>query len=269
MMNYAKAITAAVELAARAAEGVKYMVDHPDDVKKALDKLTVILVAAKKLVDTAGDLVPIDALIHRAQAEGVAGDEALGGEGELAIPPKPAIAVPPVLKAAVDKAVGFRDEKMADLERARLEQEMVKAVRNARRQVLENASMRIPLSKLAEKLSSEDEATVIANMGILDASGCFAIARYGKLGSGKDYAGYSGIYVGKGLCVGDAIAEAIAPTGNADVYADIKYKQNLVVFVFSCMQDKLDEKYDALVELLGAGESYNRYSVGGEAEAEG
>ncbi|MDO5709595.1 MAG: hypothetical protein Q4G41_05705, partial [Coriobacteriales bacterium] len=59
-------------------------------------------------------------------------------------------------------------------------------------------------------------------------------------------------------CVGEGIARTILPTGNSDVYADLKYKQNVWVYVFSCVPDKLDEKYEALVQLLEARESYNR-----------
>jgi len=108
------------------------------------------------------------------------------------------------------------------------------------------------------QLNSEDDAVRLANLGVLDSSGCFVIATYGKFDRGGDPTDYRGIFVGKAECVGDGIAQTIAPSGNADVYADIKYKQNVWVYVFTSVPEKLDEKYEALVELLEARDSYNR-----------
>ena len=116
--------------------------------------------------------------------------------------------------------------------------------------------------QLAEQLASDKESGPIVGLGVLDLPGCFAMARYGKIELIKDPTSYTGIYVGKDACVGEGIARTIAPTGNADVYADIKYKQNVWVYVFTCPTDKLDEKYDALVQLFAAGESYNRVEMG-------
>lgn len=66
--------------------------------------------------------------------------------------------------------------------------------------------------------------------------------------------------------VGEGIARTVAPTGNADVYADIKYRQNLMVYVFTCPAEKLDEKHEALVQLFAAGESYNRVETDGAGD---
>ena len=120
----------------------------------------------------------------------------------------------------------------------------------------------LSMKQLTEQLDAPGEGDGIANLGVLDLPGCFAIARYGKLELAKDPTSFTGIYVGKAACVGEGIARTIAPTGNADVYADIQYKQNVVVDVFTWPADKIDEKHEALVQLFAAGESYNRVEMG-------
>ena len=264
-MNYVKAISDALELAGYAASGIKYLVDHSGDITKKLTELAKMLNSAKKLMDTAADVVPIDNLLDKAEEEGVGtwGGVDTANTTEPAARPEVAVHVPKpktpaFLKAAADRVAEFADEQKAGFERRKLEAEMLKAVHDSKQKVLEGATMRLPMTKLVEQLASDDEAIRIANLGVLDASGCFAIARYGKLDFGKDLTDYTGIYVGKDACVGEGIARTILPTGNSDVYADLKYKQNVWVYVFSCVPDKLDEKYEALVQLLEARESYNR-----------
>lgn len=264
-MNYVKAISDALELAGYAASGIKYLVDHSGDITKKLTELAKMLNSAKKLMDTAADVVPIDNLLDKAEEEGVSTWDGVDTANTTEPAARPEVAghvpkpkTPAFLKAAADRVAEFADEQKAGFERRKLEAEMLKAVHDSKQKVLEGATMRLPMTKLVEQLASDDEAIRIANLGVLDASGCFAIARYGKLDFGKDLTDYTGIYVGKDACVGEGIACTILPTGNSDVYADLKYKQNVWVYVFSCVPDKLDEKYEALVQLLEARESYNR-----------
>ena len=270
-MDYAKAISSAVILAGYAADGVKYLVNHPEKVTEHLDKMSKMLNSAKKLMTAAGDMVHIDELLVKAAEEGIVEADAADTEegGEVVRTPRPQPKAPAFLKVAAGKIADFRDDTKAEFERRKLAQEMLKAVHDSKQKILEGANLKLPITKLVKQLSSDNPADRVASMGILDASGCFAIARYGKIEIGKDLAGYSGIYVGKAECVGDGIAKAISPNGNADVYADIKYKQNVYVYVFSCVPDKLDEKFEALVQLLEAGESYNRAELAGDVEVEG
>ena len=261
-MDYLKAIATAVEAAGLAAEGIKYLVNHSEDIAKSLASLSTMLDAAKGLMDKAGDIVPIDELLIKAEADEESQLNALApGEGAV-VPNKPQIAIPAFLKKAMDDAVGFADEQKSNFERKKLEMEMLKAVQDSRRKVLESATIKLSVKQLAEQLASDKESGPIVGLGVLDLPGCFAMARYGKIELIKDPTSYTGIYVGKDACVGEGIARTIAPTGNADVYADIKYKQNVWVYVFTCPTDKLDEKYDALVQLFAAGESYNRVEMG-------
>ena len=73
----------------------------------------------------------------------------------------------------------------------------------------------------------------------------------------KDLTDYHGVYVGKDEVVGDGIAWAISRAGCPDIYADIKYKQNVVIYIFSCPADELKYRQNALIEVLGALDSYN------------
>ena len=261
-MDYTKAIAIAVKAANYAANGIKFIVEHPKDVKDSLLMLTQVLDAAKKLMDTAVDVVPIDNLINQATADESAQAEPTESQNDAPDDKKQPLRPPAFLVKAKDSVVNLADEQRLNLERRKLEQEMLKAVHDSRRKVLESATITFSMRQLADQLGAKNEGGAIAGLGVLDLPGCFAIARYGKVDLRKDPTAFTGIYVGKDACVGDGIARTIAPTGNADVYADIKYKQNVMVYVFTCSAEALDEKHEALVQLFAAGESYNRVEMG-------
>ena len=261
-MDYMKAIAIAVKAANYAANGIKFIVEHPDNVKKSLDKLTLVLGAAKALMDTAADIVPIDNLINQAKADGNDQPGPSEPKNEAPDDKRQPLRTPAFLVKAKDAVVNLADDQRSNLERRKLEQEMLKAVHDSRRKVLESATITFSMRQLADQLGAKNEGGAIAGLGVLDLPGCFAIARYGKVDLRKDPTAFTGIYVGKDACVGDGIARTIAPTGNADVYADIKYKQNVMVYVFTCSAEALDEKHEALVQLFAAGESYNRVEMG-------
>ena len=65
------------------------------------------------------------------------------------------------------------------------------------------------------------------------------------------------IYVGMSARAGEGILECCSRQGCADVYADIKYKQNVQIFIFSCGEDELEGLQEELIQELGANESYN------------
>lgn len=268
-MTYVQAITKAVALAGTFGEGVKYLLDHADDIRRGMDKAREMLQSAKKLVDAANAVVDVDAARESVPRDGVGADGQADGGHDLATPRHRTNP----LKGAADAVVAFKDDRVSDVSRWRLEREALKAVHDAKRTVLEHANIKVPLTKLVEQLNSEDEAVRIANMGVLDAPGCFAIATYGKLDRVSDPTDYRGVFVGRATCVGDGIAAAIVPSGNADVYADIKYRQNVWVYVFTCVEDMLAEKHEALASLLEADESYGtacyRSVAEGEVEPEG
>lgn len=46
--------------------------------------------------------------------------------------------------------------------------------------------------------------------------------------------------------------------GNADVYADVKYKQHVYVLLCPCAKERLDQLEESLITALDADRSYNR-----------
>ena len=187
-MNYVGAITAAVEVANVAGKGVKYLVEHADDIKNNIDSLASMLRSAKKLYNTAEDVV--DPLVKAMAVETDEAIIAVEGVGSTeddvsqSVPQKPGKAAG-ILKGAAEKVAVFADERKSDVNRWKLERELRKTVHDAKRTVLDGANIKMPLAKLVEQLNSEDDAVRLANLGVLDSSGCFAIATYGKFDRGE------------------------------------------------------------------------------------
>lgn len=72
-----------------------------------------------------------------------------------------------------------------------------------------------------------------------------------------DYSEYRDIYVGKSLSMGRSVYDDVSGKGDVDVYADVKYKQDVYVLLFPCREDKLDQLKGSLVVALDADASYN------------
>ena len=185
-MDYMKAIAIAVKAANYAANGIKFIVEHPDNVKKSLDKLTLVLGAAKALMDTAADIVPIDNLINQAKADGNDQPGPSEPKNEAPDDKRQPLRTPAFLVKAKDAVVNLADDQRSNLERRKLEQEMLKAVHDSRRKVLESATITFSMRQLADQLGAKNEGGAIAGLGVLDLPGCFAIARYGKVDLRKD-----------------------------------------------------------------------------------
>ena len=41
------------------------------------------------------------------------------------------------------------------------------------------------------------------------------------------------------------------------MYADVKYKQNVHVYVYNCLPERMDERYESLLQTFASDESYN------------
>ena len=233
-MSFATAIPVAIKAAGMVRDGYMFVRDHPEEVQLVLDEATKAATAAQKLVGNAADQLGVDEALAKAKrtattAQAIVAAAAAGAKGE---DPE---------EAAIRKA----------------EAEAMKAIAKARQSVLENADLRTSLPKLSESLGTNDADKLAKLMGILDSPGVFAIATYGKIDVDRDYTDYKGVFVGKAEVIGDGIADAISRSGNPDVYADVKYGQNVVIYVFSCPADELNYRSKALMEVLGAKESYN------------
>ena len=136
-----------------------------------------------------------------------------------------------------------------------------------RQNILESADKDIYVSDLLKQLEKRRQAEAqphpaaklfLKDAGPLNAKpGCFVFATYRTLDFDKDLYDYTAIFVGKAENVADGVMAAMSRTGNADVYADVKFRQNVRLYVFYCEAEELDERCETLIDALGARESYN------------
>lgn len=233
-MSLMTAIPVAFKVASVIADSYKFVKDHPDELQQALDDAGRAASAAQKFVGETSDKLGIDDHLARARQSA---DEAM--------------------RIASSTATVFAPGRDATSAQVRSATEAARALDEARQIVLKSADMRTSLPKLSERLSGTDKE-VAECLRVLDAPGIFAIATYGKLDLDLNFTNYRGIYVGKAENVGDGLATAISRAGNPDVYADIKYRQNVLVFIFNCDASELRYRSKVLIEVLGADKSYNR-----------
>lgn len=133
------------------------------------------------------------------------------------------------------------------LANAKSEKELRRTVREARQLLLESAHGSLPVSKLLGSSAGDPVASVGR---INDLPGCFVIATYRKIDFDKDLTDYTGIFVGKATNVAAGVSKAISRNGDPDVYADVKYKQNVHVYVYNCVDERVDERYAALLQVF-------------------
>lgn len=146
---------------------------------------------------------------------------------------------------ALRKVADARDRFVQNRVDAKAVRDAQRAIKEARQSALENATKTFPISEL----TSAREA---AGPGPLNAMpGCFAIATYRRFDNGRDLTDYTGIYVGKAGDVATGLPRAISRDGDPDVYADVKYKQNVRVFVYYCMPEDVEQNYQSLVAIFG------------------
>lgn len=152
------------------------------------------------------------------------------------------------------KLAGTKDKIFESLANAKGEKELKKAIREARQSVLENAMTKITVADL-EKAKEKSGETGIGPIG--DMPGCFVIATYKKMDFDKDLTDYTGVFVGRALNAEEGVEVAISKAGNPDVYADVKFKQNVHVYVYNCMPEQLDGRYESLLQTFAGDKSYN------------
>lgn len=152
------------------------------------------------------------------------------------------------------KLAGTKDKVLESLASAKGEKELKKAIREARQSVLENAMARITVADLKKAQEKSEEAGIGP---ISDMPGCFVIATYRKMDFDKDLTDYTGIFVGRALNAAEGVEAAISRVGNPDVYADVKFKQNVRVYVYNCLPEQLDGRYESLLQTFAGDESYN------------
>lgn len=219
---------------------------NPSSISKGLEA------AAKIIGTTTAVLKAADELKNSSQCSAV-----LESDGARDAAQKAKEALGGVAKKVGDAtdAVGNAMEKASEAKGARndakmlkkQEKELAKQLKAARQAVLEGASQIVTYKEFSKRQSDLDNGWVA---GPFEGPGCFVLATYAALDFDKDLTDYLNVYVGKGSLLKDAITLAASRDGDPDVYADVKYKQNVHVYAYPCVEDDIDEKYEALLNLF-------------------
>lgn len=157
----------------------------------------------------------------------------------------------------VGAAVGALDGAVKAFQDSREAAEARKKINAARQSIFESASTVMPLHKFV----CQQERAVDAAFNGFDMPGCYLIAKYQKGGHDKNYSGYLGIYVGSSEHMSDGIVSTPTRLGDPDVYADYKYHQNVMLFVFPCELKDLDERRELLLRSFEGSRLYNGSEV--------
>lgn len=128
-----------------------------------------------------------------------------------------------------------------------------KKISAARQSIFESASTVMPLHKFV----CQQEKVADAAFNGFDMPGCYLIAKYQKGDHDKNYSDYLGIYVGSSERMSEGIVSTPTRLGDPDVYADYKYHQNVMLFVFPCKLKDLDERRELLLRSFEGSRLYN------------
>lgn len=129
-----------------------------------------------------------------------------------------------------------------------------KKINSARQSIFESASTVMPLHKF---VCRQEKASDAAFNGF-DMPGCYLIVKYQKGDHDKNYSDYLGIYVGSSEHMSEDIVSTPTRLGDPDVYADYKYHQNVMLFVFPCELKDLDERRELLLRSFEGSRLYKR-----------
>lgn len=207
---------------------------------KRLKTAAQILGAVTTVIGAAGTLKETVQPALDSNEGKVAADKAKGAIAEIA-----------------DKTLSAKDSFFDARKAKKEERDLAKALKEAQQAVLENASRIISMRDYLKLQSNSETAVTAISAGLFDSPGCFAIATYSKFDFDNDLTDYTGVYVGAGAEVGKAIDHACSRAGNPDIYADVKYEQNVHLYVYPCAVGELDIKKSALMDLLQAERTYN------------
>lgn len=117
-----------------------------------------------------------------------------------------------------------------------------KAINQARQSIFESAATVIPL----DEFLAMQAGSASAGFNGFDMPGSFLVATYRKNDHDKKYVDYLGIYLGSCESLSGGVIRAASREGNVDVYADLKYRQNMVLFAYPCERADLAERHEML-----------------------
>lgn len=159
--------------------------------------------------------------------------------------------------AVVGKADANRDALLESIKNIKSEKELAKIIKKTKQVTLESAPVKLTIAEFVKKTGDVAESPGVAAVNPFGYCGYYAIATYKKLDFDKDFTDYVGVFVGRGTDVGQGILRDISRKGNPDVYADVKYRQNVHVYIYNCQPEELESKYESLCAVLQVQESYN------------
>ena len=162
-----------------------------------------------------------------------------------------------VAAGGVGAAVGALGGAAKAFQDSREAAEARKKINAARQSIFESASTAMPLHKFV----CQQEKAADAAFNGFDMPGCYLIARYQKGDHDKNYSDYLGIYVGSSEHMSEDIVSTPTRLGDPDVYADYKYHQNVMLFVFPCELKDLDERRELLLRSFEGSRLYNGSEV--------
>lgn len=91
----------------------------------------------------------------------------------------------------------------------------------------------------------------------MDQPGCYVILTNPRDGVNGSVS-YDAVYVGQSIHVCSRVRQHLTGHGNGDVYADIRYGQNVQVRIVPCSQHNLNAVEKDLIAAFGATKSYNK-----------
>lgn len=234
-----------IEGNSRMAVKLETVINAMDLAAQVLTKASVVIEGAKQLgvdVDAVGGAV-------KGAADGAANGARVVADGIGKGLGVAADGVGAAVGALGGAAKAFQDSREAA--------EARKKINAARQSIFESASTVVPLHKFVCRQGK----TADAAFNGFDMPGCYLIAKYQKGDHDKNYSDYLGIYVGSSEHMSDGIVSTPTRLGDPDVYADYKYHQNVILFVFPCELKDLDERRELLLRSFEGSRLYNGSEV--------
>ena len=219
-----------------------------ETVKETMELATKVLKAAATVIDGAKQL-GVDVDVAAGAVKGAA-DGAANGARVVADGIGKGFGV---AADGVGAAVGALGGAVKAFQDSREAAEARKKINAARQSIFESASTAMPLHKFV----CQQEKAADAAFNGFDMPGCYLIAKYQKGDHDKNYSDYLGIYVGSSEHMSEDIVSTPTRLGDPDVYADYKYHQNVMLFVFPCELKDLDERRELLLRSFEGSRLYN------------
>lgn len=239
-----------MSIAGIAKKGVAYAAKNPQEVEKYFNAIAGAVSAAAILIEKTKPLleeVDTEAVVDMAKqaadsvTDGVQALASKAGEGANAA------------ANGINVAAGALGNAVKTLQNAKNAADARKAVNAARQSIFDSAAAVFPLTDYLEKRESESGSL----SGSLDMPGCYLIATYKKHDHDKKYSDYLGIYVGADERMAKGVSRAVSRAGDPDVYADYKFGQNMLLFVYPCEATDLGDRLGLLRKSFDGRRMYN------------